>query len=198
MQYLRQAWWGGKLLLSGAETASHAGGYLEGALEAATRIKRNLISSNSQVGANNAQSLQQLQQWVNEQRQQVEAHYRQQLNLILSHQHKEQVTQRALLGTVETLYEAAIKQIEQLPFDVKAMPIEQGRLALTPEVLNAFAGINQEIVASAISFNLGSCAISNFPEEQSPDTEYLKVIQRDLAVAWRDFALSVNDVLLAK
>ncbi len=51
---------------------------------------------------------------------------------------------------------------------------------------------------AAIEFNRGSCAISNFPQEQVIDEEYLNVIQRDLSAAWRDFALSVNDVLLAK
>ncbi|HAJ72781.1 MAG TPA: amine oxidase [Methylophilaceae bacterium] len=198
-QHLRQSWWGGKLMLSGAETASHAGGYLEGALESAARLKRVLISSSTSLfNSDNDTSLQRLKHWVDEQRQQAEAHYRNNLNHMLSNQYKSQVTQRALLGTVEHIYEEALRQIEQLPFNIQDVTIEQGRLALTPAVLNAFAGFNKEIVEAAIEFNRGSCAISNFPQEQVIDEEYLNVIQRDLSAAWRDFALSVNDVLLAK
>ncbi|MGZ8270802.1 MAG: flavin monoamine oxidase family protein [Methylophilus sp.] len=198
-QHLRQTWWGGKLMLSGAETASHAGGYLEGALESALRIKRILISSSTSLfNTDNDTSLQRLKQWVGEQRQQAEAHYRNQLNHMLSNQYKTQVTQRALLGTVEQIYEEALRQIEQLPFNTRDITVDQGRLALTPEVLTAFSGFNKDIVEAAIEFNRGSCAISNFPQEQAPDEEYLNVIQRDLSAAWRDFALSVNDVLLAK
>jgi monoamine oxidase len=198
-QHLRQSWWGGKLMLSGAETASHAGGYLEGALESAARSKRVLIaSSSSQLSSDNDASLQQLRLWVSKQRQQTETLYRNQLNHMLSSQHKTQVTQRALLGAVELIYEQALRQIEQLPFNTKDIAVEQGRLALTPEVLTTFAGFNKEIVEAAMEFNRGSCAISNFPQEQTPDEEYLNVIQRDLSAAWRDFALSVNDVLLAK
>jgi monoamine oxidase len=197
-QYLRQNWWKGKLMLSGAETASRSGGYVEGALESAMRVKRMVVSTTTQLPLDNDTSLQQLKNWVNIQRQQVEAHYRHHLNLMLSNQYKTQVTQRALLGTVEQIYEEALKQIEQLPFNTKDIAITQGRLALTPEVLTTFQGFNREMVETAMAFNQGSCAISNFPEEQTPAPEYLNVIQRDLSAAWRDFALSVNDVLLAK
>jgi monoamine oxidase len=198
-QHLRQAWWGGKLILGGAETASHAGGYIEGALESAIRIKRVLISSStSQPKLDNDASLQKLKLWVDVQRQQAEARYRNQLNHMLSNQYKTQVTQRALLGTVEQIYEEALRQIELLPFNTNDINIDQGRLALTPEVLTTFSGFNKDIVEAAMEFNRGSCAISNFPLEQTPDAEYLNVIQRDLSAAWRDFALSVNEVLLAK
>lgn len=200
--YLRQAWWGGKLLLSGAETASHAGGYLEGALEAALRIKRVLIASTSSVNAHaksdNQTSLQKLKQWVDEQRLLAEQRYRYHLNHMLSRQAQSQVTQRALLGTMEQIYEEALQQIESLPFQTKEVAVEQGRLALTPDVLAAFSGFNRDMMETAMTFNRGSCAISNFPQEQAPDPDYLNVIQRDLSSAWRDFALSVNDVLLAK
>jgi monoamine oxidase len=43
-----------------------------------------------------------------------------------------------------------------------------------------------------------SCAISNFPEENTPDALYIDAIRRDMSAAWREFALSVNDALLEK
>ena len=42
---LTRAHWGGKLLLGGTETASRGGGYMEGALGAAARLRRQLLSS---------------------------------------------------------------------------------------------------------------------------------------------------------
>jgi monoamine oxidase len=194
---LRLPWWSGKLLLSGAETAHNAGGYIEGALESAYRIKRRLIATPT-LQADNLNSLQKFNQWVQAQRQQAETRYRSHLNFTLSTQHKTQITQRALLGTVEQIYGEALQQIDALPFNMQNIGAEQGRHGLTPEVLTTFAGFNRDIVETAIGFNRGSCAISNFPEEQIPDAEYLNVIQRDLSAAWRDFALSVNDVLLTK
>lgn len=194
---LRLPWWNGKLLLSGAETAHHAGGYLEGALESAYRIKRRITATTIQP-SNNQESLQKFNQWVQTQRLQAEARYRSQLNFTLSTQHKEQITQRALLGTVEQIYGEALQQIDALPFNTQKVSVEQGRHSLTPEILTSFAGFNRDIVEAAMGFNRGSCAISNFPAEQTPDEDYLNVIQRDLSAAWRDFALSINDVLLTK
>jgi len=54
------------------------------------------------------------------------------------------------------------------------------------------------LVEAALEFNRGSCAISNFPEENEPAEDYQEAIQLDLLAAWREFALSVNDTLLAR
>jgi monoamine oxidase len=65
-------------------------------------------------------------------------------------------------------------------------------------VLSHFNGINQDLVETAWEFNRSSCAISNFPEENEPAEEYQEAIRLDLLVAWREFALSVNDTLLSR
>jgi hypothetical protein len=41
---LGEAWWNGRLFLGGSETARHGGGYLEGALGAAARLRQQLLS----------------------------------------------------------------------------------------------------------------------------------------------------------
>jgi monoamine oxidase len=197
-QYLRNAYWSEKLYFGGAETASHAGGYLEGALEAAARLKRALISQVVRKAGDNSSSLQRFQQWVTTQRQHAQTRYRSHLNHTLASQYKEQVTQRALLGTIEQIYNEALQQIDELPFDMEDIPIEQGRTALTPELLTTFSGFSRDIVEAALEFNRGSCAISNFPLELAPDPSYMNVIQRDLSAAWLDFAVSVNEVLRSK
>lgn len=197
---LRESHWGGKLLLGGSETASHGGGYMEGALDAAARLRLTLSASHvpPQLAGGNAAGLASFGNWVAAQRGQVQERYRSHLNRALAAQHKQQLTQRALLDTVEQVYGEALQQLGSLPFDTRSVTVEQGRSALTPAVLTPFNGFIRELVDTALEFNRGSCAISNFPDEHAPDRHYMDAIRRDLSAAWREFALSVNDALLEK
>ena len=96
---LRDAHWGGKLLLGGAETATHAGGYLEGALEAADRLERTLSASAvlATLNANNSESLRRFGHWVSTQRSHTLERYRSHLNRHMAAQQQDHLTQRALL-----------------------------------------------------------------------------------------------------
>ena len=202
---LRKVQWGGKLHLAGAETAAYAGGYMEGALEAAARVMRAMPEParkpedavNSHVHANQ-NSLAQFSLWVSAQRTGALQRYRLQLNQGLATQNKDQLTQRALLGSVEQIYSEALRELDALPFDVSAVAIERGRSALTPVVLDPFDGFINALIEEAVQFNRSSCAISNFPGEHKPDQEYVQTIRRDLAAAWREFAFSANTVLVTK
>jgi monoamine oxidase len=110
---------------------------------------------------------------------------------------KEQLTQRALLDTVEQIYGEALQKLNSLPLNTRNVAVDKGRSALTPVVLAQFNGINQDLVEAALEFNRSSCAISNFPEENEPAEDYQAAIRLDLLGAWREFALSVNDALLS-
>lgn len=204
-RHLRDAHWSGKLLLGGAETATHAGGYLEGALEASTRLVRMISTSALLVALNadNNTSLNHFGSWVSTQRSQVLSRYRSHLNRTMmsqstSSQFKEQLTQRALLDTVEQMYGEALQKLDSLPLNTRDVAVDKGRSALTPAVLAQFDGLNQDLVEAALEFNRGSCAISNFPDEHEPTQDYQEAIRLDLLAAWREFALSVNDTLLAR
>lgn len=199
-RHLRESHWNGKLLLGGAETATQAGGYLEGALDSADRLKRLLSTSTAleSLGADNSASLSEFGLWVLAQRQQVQVRYRSHLNRNMASQFKEQLTQRAVLDTVEQIYGEALQQLEALPLNTTDISVEQGRSALTPVVLAQFNGINQDVVDAALDFNRSSCAISNFPDELEPAKEYQAAIRLDLLAAWREFALSVNSTLLTR
>ncbi|MDP3743537.1 MAG: FAD-dependent oxidoreductase [Methylotenera sp.] len=199
-RHLRDAHWNGKLLLGGAETATHAGGYLEGALEAASRLAIKLSTNESLAtpNADNNTSLNHFSSWVSTQRSQVLSRYRSHLNRNMASQVKEQLTQRALLETVEQIYSEALQKLNSLPLNTRDVTIDQGRSALTPVVLAQFNGINQDLVEAALEFNRSSCAISNFPEENEPAEDYQAAIRLDLLGAWREFALSVNDALLTR
>lgn len=198
---LRRALWSHKLFLGGSETAGYGGGYMEGALEAAARIQRALVtdaSSAVQPSSGNAACLAQFGAHVAALRPLAIERYRQHLQRYLAAQTKEQLTQRALLDTVEQVYSEALDNLGALPFDTAAVGVARGRSDLTPSVLAPFEGFNSALLEEVAQYNRGSCAISNFPNEHDLGQDYIETIARDLAAAWREFAINVNGVLLSK
>jgi len=111
---------------------------------------------------------------------------------------KEIVTQRAMVATVEQVFSEALMRLEQLPFDMTNVAVDKGRSALTPDVLKTFDGFIQYLIDAVIQYNRTSCALSNFPGEDKPSKDYLQAILRDIAAAWKEFALSVNSFFIAK
>ncbi|MDT7838746.1 flavin monoamine oxidase family protein [Aquabacterium sp. OR-4] len=218
---LQGALWQGRLWLGGSETARQGGGYLEGALASAGRLRRQLSEAASgdtppaaaadpdpepEPAALNpatppaaeaalAQALQHYTAWVQQRREEAFSRYRQQLHQSLSQQQAEQLTQRALLGALESLYDEALAELAALPTPTHHLPVQAGRHTLTPQVLQPFMGLADELLAEALRFNATSCALSNFPFEHRPDGEYVRVIRRDLAAAWQSFALGANQQL---
>jgi len=202
---LRASLWSGKLLLGGSETAGYGGGYMEGALEAAARVQRALAVEPSAADqaatrpvSGNAACLACFGEGVAALRAGAFERYRQHLHRYLAAQAKQQLTQRALLDTVEQVYSEALDQLGGLPFDTAAVGIQRGRSDLTPSVLEPFDGFNRSLLDEVVHFNRGSCAISNFPDEHDPAQDYVETISRDLAAAWREFAINVNNLLLSK
>ena len=217
---LRQPLWGGRLWLGGSETAAHGAGHMEGALESADRIAHALLrqpiealhpahATGSATTAlhlpkaseqSRVHALRCFSERVQALRERAPDRYRQHLTrLLASHQH-EQLTQRALLATVDLVYSEALAELDAwLPaLDAAGVAIEQGRHGLTAQLLGAFEGWNKALLDAALTFNAGSCALSNFPDDHQPDAELLQAIGRDLAAAWREFALELNARLLAQ
>ncbi len=210
---LRRALWGEKLYLCGSETASHGAGYLEGALDAARRVHRALgraptsptegdtrtsQSSAGDAALVNAASLVQFGAWVATQNDAAFDGYRHRLNRSLAAQQKDQLTQRAILGSLEEVYGKALDVLDGLAFDVSGLTVERGRCALTPEVQKPFRDFIQSLLDDVVAFNRTSCALSNFPDEHRLSKEYVQTILRDIAAAWQEFSLSANRLLLAK
>ena len=213
--FLRRAMWGGKLYLGGSETASHGAGHLEGAIEAAKRIDRDLTRAHAAMrprAPNNAgidcleddvisvnvASLARFRGWVAVQSDAALDNYRHRLNRNLACQQRDQLTQKAILETVEEVYSKALAILEDLPFDMSGLSVERGRAALTPDVQAPFRDFMQSLLDDAVAFNQTSCALSNFPDEHHPSKEYLQTILKDIAAAWQEFSLSANRVLLTK
>lgn len=207
---LRRALWGGKLHLAGSETASYGAGYLEGALEAARRIDRALnragpstiqregtASASDPITINDA-SLARFSEWVAAQTDTAFDGYYHRIHRSLAAQQREQLTQRAILGSIEEVYGQALGILDTLAFDMSAVTIERGRSSLMPDVQKPFRDFMQTLLDDVIAFSRTSCALSNFPDEHNLAKDYLQTILRDVAAAWQEFSLSANAMLLAK
>jgi monoamine oxidase len=207
---LAEGHWQGRLYLGGTETASRGGGYLEGALNAAGRLRKQLMAgglpaarsreaaNDGQLDADNDRQLKAFADWVGSVRGHALEHYRERVHTALSQQDADQLTQKAIIAAMEALYAEALSTLQQMPLHTAHQPVEQGRSALTPRVLSPFSGLADELLAEVVIYNRGSCALSNFPFEHKPGGDYLRTIRRDLAAVWQSFALSVNACLLGK
>jgi len=205
--YLRQVLWDGKLFFGGSETASYAGGYMEGALDSARRLARDVgrfapavaaVAGAGAGAASNEESVAKFGQWVAAQQAEVVETYRKHLNRMMASPDKEIVTQRAMVATVEQVFSEALLQLEQLPFDFSTVGIDKGRSELTPPILNPFNGFIQFMIDAVVHYNRTSCALSNFPGEDKLGKDYLQAILRDIAAAWKEFCLSVNALFVSK
>ena len=188
-------------------SATRGAGLVEGALEAAQRIGHDLTrprakgeSSAAPVDAAslNPLSLSRFEAWVAVQHEFVFDDYRQRLNSALSAQQREQLTQRALLGAMEGMFERALVELDALRFNANGVEVERGRCSLTPLLRQPFRGLLQSAYDDVIAFNGASCALSNFPDEHRPSRDYKQVMLRDIAAAWQEFSLSANRRLIAK
>jgi monoamine oxidase len=199
---LRQTWWEGRLFFGASETASYAGGYMEGALDAARRLVRDVgryapaktvtAPGAGQSTASNGESVAAFSRWVGDTQTEVLAMYKKNLSKLMASPDKEILTQRAMVATIEQVFSSALMKLEDLPFDMSSVGITNGRSDLTPEILGSFKGFIEFMLDSVIEANRTSCALSNFPGEDKLGKDYLQAILRDIAAAWKEFCLSVN------
>jgi monoamine oxidase len=209
---LRRPLWNGRLHLAGSETAASGAGYLEGALEAARRVDLSLnrgwrkaegglqdaVGAGDSAASINATSLARFSEWVADQQDVTFDDYRRRLNHNLAIQQREQLTQRALLESMEELFDSALKMLDGLAFEISSIAVERGRSPLTPGIQQPFGILMQSLFDDVIAFNRTSCALSNFPDEHHLSREYRQVILRDIAAAWLEFSLSANRLLVTK
>lgn len=212
---LRRAVWEAKLFLGGSETAAQGAGYLEGALEAARRIDRALGHAQASAPADgqaaspddgtrtgaasvNAASIARFGAWVAGQRDVAFDSYRRRLNRDLALQQRAQLTQRAILGSIEEIFANALAELDDLPFDTRDVAIERGRSALMPDIQAPFRDMMKSLVDDVTAFNRTSCALSNFPNEHRLSKEYSQTILKDIAAAWQEFSLTANRLMVKK
>ncbi|MHB1216118.1 MAG: flavin monoamine oxidase family protein [Thiobacillus sp.] len=197
---LTRSGYGGRLHFGGTETAQHGGGHMEGALDAALRLQHALapVSAPQPVSALNAHCIERFAEWVDGQGEPALAAYQRTLHERLSGQASAQLTHHSVLASLAETYDAALRQLAGLPFDASGSASQPGWSELTAPVLQPMHGFGIDLLDSALRFNRGSCAISNFPAEHTPETEYIELIKRDMYAAWRTFVLAGNAILLQK
>jgi len=199
---LTRSWCGGRLHFGASETALHGGGHMEGALEAAQRLQQALAPARSPqahpLSALNAHCIERFAAWAGGRRGSALAAYQRTLHERLSSQAREQLTRHSILECMTETYDAALRQLAELPFDASGSVLEPGWSELTPPVLQPMHGFGPTLLDEVLRFNRGSCAISNFPDEHTPGPAYLDDIQRDMYAAWRTFVLAGNDILMQK
>lgn len=190
--------WSGRLHLAGSETATRGAGYLEGALDAAARVAARLVAAPLALPPSPANdgSVAEFVDWVGALRNQASELYRQSVVRALSAQRSIDMTHAVLCAVVDHVYAEALRRLETLDFDLSEVAIERGRCALTPSLLAPFSGFSDGLVGEALQHNRTSCALSNFPDEHAPSPDYVARIRHDLALAWRAFAQSLNQMLV--
>ena len=124
--------------------------------------------------------------------------YRRRLNRALASQERNNLTQVAVLGSMEEVFQQALRLLATLPFEMDDVAIERGRAELTPRIQKPFGDLLQSMMDDVVAFNQTSCALSNFPDEHKLSQEYIRVIMQDIAAAWREFSLEANALLMAK
>ena len=199
---LTRSGFGGRLHFGASETALHGGGHMEGALEAAMRLQQALAPARAPqaqpLSALNAHCIERFATWAGVRRELALVTYQRTLHERLSVQAREQLTRHSVLESLVETYDAALHQLADLPFDASGSVAEPGWSELTPPVLQPMHGFGAALLDEVLRFNRGSCAISNFPGEHTPEPAYLEDIQRDMYAAWRTFVLAGNDILMQK
>jgi monoamine oxidase len=214
---LAQPHWQGRLNFGGSETARQGGGYLEGALAAAGRLRHQLApdterawrpseSANDQTALPRRQNaiegqalqLDRYAAWAHSERSRSLTRYREFVHGALTRQMDAGVTQLAVLSAVNSLYGAALQRIEALPLGQGITDQGTARLDLAARLSEPFVNLGDELLAQALIFNRTSCALSNFEAEHRPSGAYLRTIRDELARTWRVFTAGVGDRLTAK
>ncbi|WP_018412881.1 flavin monoamine oxidase family protein [Methyloversatilis thermotolerans] len=197
---LAAALWNGRLHLAGSETASRGAGYLEGALDSAARVAARLRhpAVATPLSASNQAAVQAFAEWVATKRAAAPDLYRQSVVRALSASRSEGMTQAVLAAVTDHVYQSALDHAASLQFDVAELSVQQGRCVLTPHLLQPFSGFSETLIETAVQHNRTSCALSNFPDEHQPSDDYLGLIRRDMLIAWRAFAQSINDLLIER
>jgi monoamine oxidase len=140
---LRKPLCANKLYLGASETAREGGGYIEGPINAAIRIRDQLFKPQEDSMMTtvlapespdlvNQRCLERFSEWVASRQAPTFASYRQRLNYALSHGEREQLTQRAMLGAMEAVFTDALAFLEELPLSHDGVAVERGRSDLTP------------------------------------------------------------------
>jgi len=205
---LQRSRWDKRLYFGASETADVEGGYLEGALRAARRIAREIsrldtaqpkLSGASRVRISRAvlpasphhDRLSQFHTWLHEQRRPLLDDYQKRVALLAPSHDSKQVTQRALLASVQQLLQTALEQ-----FQAEPMLVHPRRdAALAPRVHEAMREFLGAAMRDVLAWNRSAPLLSDHREERQPSRNYAQAMMREVYAAYRRFARDVSQHL---
>lgn len=151
------------------------------------------MMTNEQI---NADSIARFHHYIAERKPLMKKRYEQLLAEDLSRQQWDGCFQRNASAVLEQAYNEALAQLQALPFDGAASPVNRGLSDLTQQALAAFEGFVDEFLLFVVDKHRTSCALSNFPDEHKPDKAYLNAVRHDIAGLWQSFAIEANTYIL--
>jgi len=134
--------------------------------------------------------------YLGQSKSQMKVAYHEHLARDLSRQQWDGCFQRNVLAVLSETYDDALTHLKTLPFAEGATGIDCGMSALTRRLIASFDGFIDEFLLFAVDKHRTSCALSNFPDEHKPSSDYIDEVKREIAGHWRTFALGANDYFL--
>lgn len=144
----------------------------------------------------NRASLAQFNDYIDRRKPWMKTYYQQRLAQDLSRQQWDGCFRRNVLAVLSLTYEDALNYLRSLPFADGDVKTDKGMSVLTRPIIAVFEGFIDEFLLFAVDKHRTSCALSNFPDEHKPSSDYIDQVKREIAEYWREFALGANDYFL--
>jgi len=202
---LQRARWDHRLYFGGTETADIEGGYMEGALHAAARIAREILGRSKRTtatpktaratvlhhDASTRDRFSLFDSWLREQREPILEDYKRRVETLLPSPSQKQLTQRALLDSVQHLFSTALEQLQHGPPEV-----HPGRdAALTSRVHATMREFLGSLVVDMLEQNRNAPTLSALPTERRPSRAYTTAMLRAVYAEYGEFARKVTQLL---
>ncbi|WP_172326729.1 FAD-dependent oxidoreductase [Mangrovicoccus sp. HB161399] len=196
--FLRRAHWQGRLYFAGTETAGRDPGHMEGALESAERVLRQIALAPPVRPAAEEEGLMGFAGWLEARETAAFDVYRHHLNQRLSRQQGTMVTRFAALDSVEAFFGEAIGVLSAVPFPEEEIGADGARAEVVKHVGTMAKSFLNRHLGEILAFNRSSCALRNFPAEHELPVDYVQAILGDVSRAGGGFLAEVDGLLRAR
>ena len=139
----------------------------------------------------NTMSLADFSQFVEGLKPGIKRQYDRNINRDLSQQNWQGLFKRNIAMVLQQTYDESCSQLQKLLTEGR----ETGDHALAGQVLSTFDGFADEIIQYALQKHRTSCALSNFPDEHTPDQEYITSVLEEAEQDWQAFIQRINKIL---
>ncbi|WP_138465222.1 FAD-dependent oxidoreductase [Poseidonocella sp. HB161398] len=195
---LRRALWQGRLYFAGSETAQRDPGHMEGALESAERVLRQLGRPPGALSLGAEPGLAGFAGWLEAREEGAFGSYRHHLNQRLARQQPAMATRYAALDSVEEVLGEALSVFAALRFAPGELGADGGRAETVRRAGGMAKSFLSRHMGGILAFNRSSCALRNFPEEHELPADYVQAILADVSRAGGGFLAELDGLLAAR